>query len=453
MRLAWFSPWLPQTSGVAGRSVDVTTALARRGFAIDVFVDRRFVPSIRPASDDAPAAGDVRVQSAHDFIWRFQRGQYDLIVYQIGNSVAHSFLWPYQLRYPGLSILHDTRLHHARGAALLVGADGEAYREAFTFDHPDTSADAAELGVLGFHGSYYFLWPMLRSVVAASRAVGVHARGHLDFLRTEFPHVPSEAVALGMGREEVAGDRARRATRGRLGLPHDALVFGVFGGLTADKRVPQVLRALARVKGAVPRAHLLLAGAPDPALPLTALIASLGLEQAVTVVTDLDDEAFEDAIACVDVSLNLRWPTAGETSGPWVQALAAGCATVTIDHAQQAHVPALDPQNFRPRPGAGGQPPVTVAIDILDEEHSLRLAMVRLAHDDRLRATLGAAGRRYWEREHTVRRMVDDYERLIRIAHMQPEPAPLPVSRLQPDALQHARSLVRAFGDLRCELF
>lgn len=436
---------------MSGRSVDATAALARRGFGIDVFVDRRLVPSAGPAPADAPAAGDVRVQSAHDFTWRFQRGQYDLIVYQIGNSVAHGFLWPYQLRYPGLAILHDTRLHHARGAALLVGSDGEAYREAFSLDHPDTSPDAAELGVLGFDGSYYFLWSMLRSVVSASRAVGVHARGHLDVLRREFPGVPCEPIALGMGREAAVDDQTRQATRSRLGVPADALLFGVFGGLTADKRVPQILRALARLKQSAPRAHLLLAGAPDRALPVMDLVSSLGLEQAVTMPPDLDDEAFENAIASVDVSLNLRWPTAGETSGPWVQALAAGRATVTIDHAHQAHVPALDPQNFRPRRGTRGEAPVTVAIDILDEDHSLRLAMLRLAQDERLRASLGAAGRRYWEREHTVTRMVDDYERLIRIAHEQPDPPPLAAALLRPDASSHVRRLTRAFGDLPCE--
>jgi hypothetical protein len=39
--------------------------------------------------------------------------------------------------------------------------------------------------------------------------------------------------------------------------------------------------------------------------------------------------------------------------------------------------------------------------------------MRRLATDPALRASLGAAGRRYWEREHSMPRMVEDYERVI----------------------------------------
>jgi glycosyltransferase involved in cell wall biosynthesis len=454
VRLAWFTPWPPQPSGIAGRSVDATTGLARRGHAIDVFVDRRRVPTAVRAGDDAPAPGEVRIQSAHEFAWRHQRRQYDLIVYQIGNSVAHGFIWPYQQRYPGVVLLHDTHLHHARGAALLVGADGEAYREVFTFDHPGDSIDAAELAVLGFHGSYYFLWPMLRSVVAAARAVGVHPRGSVEPLRAAFPDVPIGPVALGMGCEVLPCDEDRREMRRGLGIPADALLFGVFGGLTAEKRVPQVLRAIARLRQAVAGVRLLLAGAPDPALELPQLIRALRLDDAVTLAPDLDDDLFERAIAAVDVSLNLRWPTAGETSGPWLQALAAGRATVTIDHPQHAHVPALDPQTWLPRPGQPGAEPVTVAIDIIDEEHSLELAVFRLAADRSLRERLGAAARRYWEREHTVARMIDDCERLFDRARAEPDGVRHELPRhLRPDPFARAERLLQPFGISTCGLF
>jgi hypothetical protein len=61
-------------------------------------------------------------------------------------------------------------------------------------------------------------------------------------------------------------------------------------------------------------------------------------------------------------------------------------------------------------PTSNLQPPIAVAIDILDEDHSLRLAMRRLATDADLRARLGHAAREYWTREHSVEGMSDDYE-------------------------------------------
>jgi glycosyltransferase involved in cell wall biosynthesis len=453
VRLAWFTPWPPQASGVAGRSVAVTRALAARGWAIDVFVDRAVVSTAQPAADDAPRPGDVRVQSAHDFVWRHHRQQHDFVVYQLGNSTAHTFIWPYLLRYPGLVALHDAHLHHSRGAALITPASARAYRAAFAVDHPDVSPDVAELAVAGFDGSYYFLWPMVRSAVLASRAVGVHARGAARQLQAAMPGALVDYLALGMGREPVLQDDERRLARHDLGIAGDALLFGVFGGLTADKRVPEVLRAVARLRRLAPRVHLLLAGAPDPRLELSRLIDHLGLMKHVTLAPNLDDDTFERAIGAVDVSLNLRWPTARETSGPWLQALAAGRATVVLDLEQHAHVPALDPQTWMRRHGETAGDPITVAIDIIDEEHSLDLAMTRLAHDAELRGTLGRAARQYWEREHTVGRMADDYERLIQraLAHRAPASALLP--DLRPDPSRHLRDLVRPFGDLSCTLF
>ena len=65
------------------------------------------------------------------------------------------------------------------------------------------------------------------------------------------------------------------------------------------------------------------------------------------------------------------------------------------------------------KPKAQSPKPVCVAIDILDEDHSLRLAMRRLATDADLRATLGRAGQEFWGHEHSLERMVEDYERVI----------------------------------------
>lgn len=448
MRLAWFTPWPPQASGIAGRSVDATRALASRGMAIDVFVDRRAVPSASPAPADPPRPGDVRVQSAHDFVWRHHRRQYDLVIYQLGNSTAHAFIWPYLLRYPGLAILHDAHLHHARGAALIGRESADAYRAALAFDHPDVSHDAAELAIAGLDGTYYYLWPMLRSIVLASRSVGVHSRAAVAPLQAEYPDDIIEYVALGDGRDRLPDERARLALRQRLGLAGHAMLFGVFGGLTADKRVPEVLRALRALLPHYPHAHLLLAGAPDPHLDVRSLIHTLGLTSHVTVAPDLDDDRFDDAIAAVDVSLHLRWPTARATSGPWLRALAASKPTIVTDLAHQAHVPALSPQTWQPLPSASRDAPVTVAIDIVDEDHSLRLAMARLARDAQLRADLGAAARRYWEREHTVTRMTDDYVRLIERTLASPARASRLPAELRADPCRPAREWLAPFGPI-----
>lgn len=435
IRLAWFSPMPPVRSGVSTNSAELVRRLAD-DYAIDVFVD-------------APAPG---ARSAHDFIWLHRRAPYDLTVYQLGNSSHHNFLWPYLFRFPGLAVLHDVHLHHARAALLLTEGRADQYRAEFAANHPDTSADVAEVAAAGFDSYLYYMWPMTRLIVEASRLTAVHSRGMADRLREDLPGRSIEVVRLTQGEEvgaELEAD-VRQAVRARYGLAPDALIVGVFGGLTREKRIPQILAAFAATMASVPSAHLLLAGAATPLYDPARDVRDRGLTGRVTVSGYLEtDDDLTGAIAASDIVLNLRWPTAREVSGPWLRALAAGKPTVTIDLAHLWDVPSLDPRAWNlsgpPGPRAPG-PAVTVAVDILDEDHSLRLALRRLMTDPDLRASLGAAARRYWQQEHSPETSVADYHRAIALALARKAPdVPLP-PHLTASGDETLRALLQPFG-------
>ncbi len=422
------------------------------GHDIDLFVDEPLVPRTAAGNGAAPGSA-VAVRSAHDFIWKHRQQPYDLTVYQLGNSSAHDFLWPYLFRYPGLAVLHDAQLHHARAAALLRQRRIGDYRDEFAANHPDVSVDAAELAIAGFDTHLYYSWPMTRLVVQASRVTAVHARLEAEALRDETPGAVVEAIRLGHG-ERLSPERAEAASarvRGGLGIPSGAVLFGVFGGLTPEKRLPQVLEAFAALLPYAPEARLLLAGAPAPHYDLAADIDRLGIAASVAIAGYVEDgEAFTDHIAACDVAVNLRWPTAREISGPWLRALAAGRATITTDLAHTADVPALDPRTWTlthaSQSPAVNPDPVTVKIDVLDEDHSLRLAMRRLAADPALRRTLGRAAVKYWEREHSLPRMVDDYRRVLALAIATPSPAPALPPHLRATGAERLDELLGPFG-------
>jgi glycosyltransferase involved in cell wall biosynthesis len=226
-------------------------------------------------------------------------------------------------------------------------------------------------------------------------------------------------IPLGEGVGHVPTVDERRLTRQGLGLPAEAVLVGVYGALTDAKRIPQILRAFARTHRLNPVTHLLLCGPSGPEA-WKSRAEEIGIpSDSVTCVDAPNDETFDAAIATADVTLHLRWPTSLETSGPWLRALSAGRATVTTELEHQAHVPALDPRTWRPWT-TGPEAPVTVAIDILDEDHSLALALRRLVVDEPLRTRLGAAARAHWEREHSVPMMLDGYERAIARAQIDP---------------------------------
>jgi glycosyltransferase involved in cell wall biosynthesis len=388
------------------------------------------------------------LRSAHDFLWRHHRAPYDLSIYQLGNSSHHDYQWPYLFRFPGLAILHDAHLHHARASCLLRTSRADDYRAEFAANHPDADPSLAELAIAGFDNHLHYQSPMTTLVLERSRATAVHSRATAERLRAVAPNASIETIRLGHGvrlSDEQASQRGR-AARSRHGIPHEAIVFGCYGGLTPDKRVPQILAAFAATRASVANAHLLLAGTVAEHYDLRADIARHRLEDCTTVTGYLaDDDELTDAIAACDVALNLRWPTAREVSGPWLRCLAAGRATVTIELSHLADVPAVDPRTWVPT--AASALPCTVGIDIADEEHSLRITMRRLAVDADLRSALGRAGREHWSAHHSIAGMADDYRRLIARASAAPLPAHAPLPHHLLDAGDGTlRALMAAVG-------
>jgi glycosyltransferase involved in cell wall biosynthesis len=437
VRIAWFSPWPPIKSGIATCSAELVPVLRAR-HEIDVFVD------------ETVALGAPAACSAHEFIWRHRQAPYDLTVYQLGNSSHHDYQWPYLFRFPGLLVLHDAHLHHARAAALLTRHAADEYRAEFRANHPDDSADAAELAVAGFDSHLYYMWPMTRLAVEASRLTAVHSRTLAAHLVADADGARIEYLRLSQGALVTAEQQAlaRRQVRDRYRIPSDAVLFGVFGGLSEEKRIPQILDAFRALLPYAPKARVLLGGASAPYFNLADEIRSRNLGGRVTETGYLEtDEALTAAISAVDVTLNLRWPTAREISGPWLRALAAGKPSIIVDLLQTNEVAALDPRTWTPFAGAAtGQDPVAVAIDILDEDHSLRLAMRRLGEDEELRRRLGAAAQRYWLREHSPEAMRGDYERLIATAHATPAPRPALPMHLLESGTGLLERLLKPFG-------
>jgi glycosyltransferase involved in cell wall biosynthesis len=421
---------------VAICTADLLPAL-REHHDVDLFVDELLV-------DGASGA-----RSAHDFVWRHRQRPYDLTVYQVGNSSSHDYLWPYLFRYPGIAVLHDVRLHHARAAALLRRGCARHYRQEFIWNHPGVDGDLAELAVAGFDTELYYGWPMTRLIAQASRTVAVHTRAAAAMLERDVPDASVDVIRLGHGLALANDEKqaARVRARTRLSIPKDAFVFGCFGGLTAEKRVSQILNAFAATLTYAPTARLLLAGDPPTDVDLRAEIRRLGLGPRTIVTGYLDSErALTDCIAASDASLNLRWPTAGEVSGPWLRCLALGLPSVIVDLAHLADVPSLDPRTWQAHGGGRPATPVCIAIDILDEDHSLGLAMRRLATQPALRERLGRAAAEHWRREHAPERMVDDYLRLIERSLRREIPHPALPAHLRADGGRVLDEIAARFG-------
>lgn len=283
------TPWPPERTGVAHYASMLVPALRKR---IDVEV-----------IDRQPATGDR------------QR------IYQLGNNPHHAWIYEEAMRVPGVVVLHDVVLHHLIVEMTLARGDIEGYVEALRANHGEAGAAWARGRAAGLHSEMgNFLMPASVEVASRATAVIVHNRWAADRLRSLGVSVPILEVPHPY--EPQPGARARREEiRAKHGIAPDERVAGFIGFLTSAKRADVVLAAAEKA-----RVKLLIVGEPAPNidLPSTGYVA---------------DEDFAAYFAAVDRVVNLRYPSAGETSGTLIRAFEAGKPVAVSDYAQFAEFP------------------------------------------------------------------------------------------------------------------
>jgi glycosyltransferase involved in cell wall biosynthesis len=410
VRVAWFSPVPPSRSGIAAYTAEVVPLLRERLLSIDLFVDPTDVgapfpttASVTPERSPGTTAGHDPPRdscttaflqpafAAHEFVWRHRRQPYDLTVYQLGNAECHNYMWAYLFRYPGLVVLHDAQLHQSRALWLLkrLRPRREDYFAELAANHPDAPADLGELVAAGLGGLLYQQWPMLSLVLRTSRLTAVHHPRLAESLRESEPDSRITDIPMGVRDPIVASgseggtDSTRRAARARLraglGIPDDALVIAAYGGITPEKRIPQLLQSVAALGDRTPPLRVLLVGAPAGHYDVEADARRLGLDKRLHVAGYVSDEDLPAYLDAADVACCLRWPTNRETSASWLRCLAAGRPTVIT---RLAHL--------RDIPGD-----VAAAIDVLDEDTALPATLAELAEHADLRRAMGERARAY----------------------------------------------------------
>lgn len=158
-----------------------------------------------------------------------------------------------------------------------------------------------------------------------------------------------------------------------------------------------------------------------------------------------------EAQSDVDVIAALDWPPTGDVPLTALAGMAAGKTVIVFETEETADWPALNPQTWQPRdvgtPGrTGPAQPIVVSIDPRDEEHSLKLAMRRLATDVALRQRLGAAARQWWMTHATVDHAVKAWQSIIAEALTLPPVAPAEQLHTPANGTTLARSILEQYG-------
>jgi glycosyltransferase involved in cell wall biosynthesis len=236
-------------------------------------------------------------------------------IYHLGNNPHHEWIYLEAMKTPGVVVLHDVVLHHLIVEMTLARGDADGYVAALRTNHGEAGAAWARGRAAGLHSEMgNFLFPASIELANRSRAVIVHNRWAADLLRSFGVGTPICVVPHPFERSQVAGRRSQ------VGKP----VIGVFGFLTSAKRADVIVEAAERAG-----VELLVVGEAAPNVD-TSRLKTTGY---------VSDEEFERYYSQVDRIVNLRYPSAGETSGTLLRAFVHGKPIAVSDYAQFAEYP------------------------------------------------------------------------------------------------------------------
>jgi glycosyltransferase involved in cell wall biosynthesis len=358
MKVGFFSPMPPAPTGVADYSAALLPALRKHG--------------------------DVRVGEQDS----------DVALYHLGNNHLHREIYRRALTFPGVVVLHDAALNHF----FLGTLDQAGYVEEFVFNYGEWNRGLAEdlwtNRARSAADPRYFEYPMLKRLVTSSRTVIVHnpAAARIVLAHNPGAHVV-EIPHLFVPTPPVAQVDTLRF-RAQLGLGPRTLLAGVFGHLRESKRLCAILRAMDRLWKSGVDVKLLVQGA----------FASSDLERAMTPLLEnnpkilrighLAEPDFWRWASAADVCINLRFPTAAETSGIAVRMMGIG-KTVIFSAGEET---SRYPENacLRVDPGPG-------------EESMLADYLGWLAADRRAAEEIGRRAAAHIAREHAIEHVALKY--------------------------------------------
>jgi len=255
-------------------------------------------------------------------------------LYFLGNNPHHAWIYEEAMCTPGVIVLHDLVLHHLIVEMTLARGDVDGYVAALEANHGEAGAAWARGRAAGLHSEMgNFLMPASVDVANRSRAVIVHNRYAAERLQSFGVTAPIHVVPHPFEPQSSAREK-RDVVRAQHGFaPHDR-VIGLFGFLTSAKRAEVVLAAFADARGRDKNLRLLIVGEPAPNVDVDALRGD-----GITFTGYVPDEEFAAYFAAVDRLVNLRYPSAGETSGTLIRAFEAGKPVAVSDYAQFAEFP------------------------------------------------------------------------------------------------------------------
>ncbi|SEP89513.1 Glycosyltransferase involved in cell wall bisynthesis [Ectothiorhodospira magna] len=386
--LAFVSPLPPVPSGISDYSAELLPPLARH---FDITLVNAGPPLTDPVLEALFPVVDLAAFQA-------RAGDFDHIVYQMGNAEYHAHMVDLIRTWPGVVVLHDFFLGHMHAWRQFQGGIPQALTQALYDSHGlpglrTLAEDGVEAAILGY--------PCNRDLLSAATGVIVHSDHAQALGRQWLPgDLADQFHIIPHLRRPVVPAPDRAAARTALGLAEDDFLVCSFGFLGPSKCNEQLLQAwLDSPLAARPDCHLVFVG-KNPDSDYGHAIARRLHEpagQPIRITGYADRDSYRTWLAAADVAVQLRRHSRGESSGTALDALAHGVPLIINAHGTMADLPA--------EPLCRLPDPVTVP--------ALQQALEQLHADPARRQRMSAAGRAHIQHHHHPLTVADQYRQAL----------------------------------------
>ncbi len=321
----------------------------------------------------------------------------DVSLYHVGNNALHREIYERALREPGIVVIHDAVLQHF----FLGSLTEQQYVDEFVYNYGEWSRGQAlelwrERSRSGADARY-FARPMLKRIATSARAIIVHNPAAAAIVRAHAPdtrifEIPHLFVPPALP-DNVEILRLRQS----LGVIGRTLLIGTFGHQRETKRLGVLLRTFHRALEQGANAKLLVSGEFVSSIYAQAMEPLLQHPNILRT-GYLDERDFWKYLAATDLCVNLRYPSAAESSGVAVRMMGIGRAVAfTTDPAVVSF-----PEDACLRVDAGPA-----------EEKMLTDYLVWLAEHPEAARQIGANAARYIQQHHAPELVAAAYWRAI----------------------------------------
>lgn len=322
MKLAYFTCLSPLKSGIADYSEKELLPYLSKYADIDIYIDDGYKPSNKDIVDKFKIFNYKEIES--------RASQYDVILYHMGNNQFHCYMYKTLMRHKGIVVIHDVFLHGLVWNMTINKGDKLRYIDEFKYCYGDKGRRIAEDAVKS--GSYpsNHEYTMIKRILDNSLGVIVHSEFGKNIVLKEKKDVNIVKVNHPLTMSDKILDK--NTIREKLGVDKNATVVATFGYIFPHKRIHKTIVAFAKFHKKFPNSKYFLIGQRSyDCTDLDSLIEKLGIKKSVIFTGFLSLEKSMEYISASDICINLRYPTAGETSGSILRILSIGRPVITSD--------------------------------------------------------------------------------------------------------------------------